>query len=437
MSTQTKTLSEKVTENKVKESKAVKHMSLYEAVLARFNQAAKLYHLADDIAAMLVVPQKQVKVSIPVIMDNDKVQVFEGYRIVHSTYLGPSKGGIRYAPDVNDDEVKALAAWMTYKCAVAGLPYGGAKGGVTCDPRKMSVGELERLTRAYTLAMSEVFGPHKDIPAPDMGTGKREMAWIVDEYSKIKRENQPGVVTGKPITLGGSRGREAATGRGVMINTMEAMKKIGIDRKKSTAAVQGFGNVGMNAAQLLHSKGLKVVAISDYTGAFYNEKGIDVDKAIQYSQKNKNVLQGFTGGELISNEELLTLDVSVLVPAAIQNQINEEIAHKIQAKLIVEGANGPTEFQADQILHEKGITVVPDILANSGGVTVSYFEWVQNQYGYYWKEDEVNAKHDAAMETAFEQVWFNARQYKTTLRIGAYITAFKKLEKAIRYRGTY
>jgi glutamate dehydrogenase/leucine dehydrogenase len=414
-----------------------KHLSMYEAVLARFNTAAKLYNLHEDIIANLIVPQRQVKASIPVMMDNGKVQVFEGYRIVHSTYLGPSKGGIRYAPDVNDDEVKALAAWMTYKCAVAGLPFGGAKGGVTCDPRKMSVGELERMTRGYTMAMSDVFGPHKDIPAPDMGTGKREMAWIVDEFSKIKREYQPGVVTGKPITLGGSRGREAATGRGVMIHTIEAMKKLGIDRKKSSAAVQGFGNVGMNAAQLLHSRGIKVVAISDYTGAFYNEKGIDIDKAIQYSQKNNFVLQGFTGGEIITNEQLLTLDVDVLVPAATQNQINEEIAHKIQAKLIVEGANGPTEFQADHILNEKGITVVPDILANSGGVTVSYFEWVQNLYGHYWKEDEVNAKHDLAMETAFEQVWYNSKQYKTSLRIGAYITAFRKLEKAIRYRGNY
>ncbi|HSY76199.1 MAG TPA: Glu/Leu/Phe/Val dehydrogenase [Bacteroidia bacterium] len=430
MSTQTKT-GEKTN------SKETKHISMYEAVLARFNTAAKLYNLPEDIAAMLITPQKQVKVSLPVVMDNGKIQVFEGYRIVHSTYLGPSKGGIRYAPDVNDDEVKALAAWMTYKCAVAGLPYGGAKGGITCNPRKMSEGELERMTRAYTVAMSEVFGPNKDIPAPDMGTGKREMAWIVDEYSKIRREYLPGVVTGKPITLGGSRGREAATGRGVMIHTIEAMKKIGIDRKKASAAVQGFGNVGLNAAKLLSSKGIKIVGISDHTGAFYNEKGFDIDTAIKYAQKNNNMLQGFTGGDLITNEQLLTLDVDALIPAAIQNQINEENAHKIQAKLIVEGANGPTEFGADHILNEKGITVVPDILANSGGVTVSYFEWVQNNYGHYWKEEEVNAKHDFAMETAFEQVWFNSKQYKTSLRIGAYITAFKKLEKAIRYRGAY
>lgn len=431
MSTEAKASTEKAN------GKAAKPMGMYETVLARFNQAAKLYNLPADIAAMLIEPQKQVQVSFPVVMDDGKIKVFEGYRIIHSTYLGPSKGGIRYAPDVETDEVKALAAWMTYKCAVAGLPFGGAKGGVTCDPRKMSVGELERMTRAYTIAMADVFGQDKDIPAPDMGTGKREMAWILDAYSKVKREYTPGVITGKPITLGGSRGREAATGRGVMVHTLEAMKKIGIDRKKSTGAVQGFGNVGMNAAQLLHSKGIKIVAISDYTGAYYNEKGIDIDKAIQYVQKNNNVLQGFTQAAPISNEELLTLNVDVLVPAATQNQITRSIAEKIQTKLIVEGANGPTEFEADTVLNEKGVIVVPDILANSGGVTVSYFEWVQNKYGHYWKEDEVNAKHDTAMEAAFEQVWFNSKQYNTSLRLGAYITAFKKLEKAIRYRGAY
>ncbi len=414
-----------------------KPLSMYEAVLARFNQAADIYKLPEDVAATLRVPQKQVKVSLPVMMDNGKVKVFEGYRIIHSTYLGPSKGGIRFALDVNDDEVKALAAWMTYKCAVAGLPLGGAKGGITCDPRKMSPGELERLTREYTLAMCEVFGPDRDIPAPDMGTGKREMAWIVDEYSKIHRHYQPGVVTGKPITLGGSRGREAATGRGVMIHTLEAMKKMGIDRKKSTAAVQGFGNVGSYAATLLRSKNINVVAISDYTGAYYNERGIDLDKALQHQKKHGNTLEDFPGGELITNEELLTLDVDVLVPAALQNQISADIAKNVKAKLIVEGANGPTEVEADEILHNKGVIVVPDILANSGGVTVSYFEWVQNKQGYYWKEEEVNNKHDVYMQQAFEQVWYNSKQHKTNLRLGAYITAFKRLEKAIRYRGIY
>jgi glutamate dehydrogenase (NAD(P)+) len=414
-----------------------KHPGMYESVLASFNLAAGLYNLPEDIAIRLSKPEKQVKVTLHVEMDQGGSKSFDGFRIVHSTCLGPSKGGLRYAMDVNDDEVQALAAWMTYKCAVAGLPFGGAKGGITCDPRKMSVGELERLTRAFTVAMADVFGPNKDIPAPDMGTSKREMAWIVDEYSRINRQFIPGVVTGKPITIGGSKGREPATGRGVMIHTIEAMKKIGIDRKKSTAAIQGFGNVGMFAARLLHSKNLHVVAISAYTQAIYNEKGIDIEKAARYARNNNNVLEGYDGGEIITNEELLTLDVDVVVPAAIQNQITPEVAKKMKAKLVVEGANGPTVFEADKILHDKGITVVPDILANSGGVTVSYFEWVQNKNGHYWSDEEVNARHDTAMEFAFEQVWYNSKKYKTTLRLGAYITAFKRLEKAIRYRGSY
>jgi glutamate dehydrogenase (NAD(P)+) len=351
--------------------------------------------------------------------------------------LGPSKGGIRYATDVNLDEVKALAAWMTFKCAVANIPYGGAKGGINCDPRLLSVGELERLTRAYANAMQDVFGVNKDIPAPDMGTSKREMAWILDEYNKTKGEDSPGVVTGKPITLGGSQGREAATGRGVMISTLVAMKKLGIDRRKATAVVQGFGNVGSNAAELLDKQGIKVIAISDAHCGIYNEKGVDIHKAIQYSRANKNSLKGFSGGEEISNADLLLLDTDVLVPAAIQGVITEKNANLIKAKLIVEGANGPTEAAADKILQDKGITVVPDILANGGGVTVSYFEWVQNKYGHYWTEDEVNAKHDASMTAAFENVWFNAHQYKTSMRIGAYITALKKLEKAISYRGRF
>lgn len=418
-------------------AKAPEHISMFDSVMARFDIAASKLNLNQDIVNVLKNPVKTVIVSLPVMMDNGKVEVFQGYRIVHSIALGPSKGGIRYAMDVDLDEVKALAAWMTFKCAIANIPYGGAKGGIKCDPRKMSVGELERLTRAYTNAMAEVFGVDKDIPAPDMGTGKREMAWLLDEFSKVTREDSPGVVTGKPITLGGSRGREAATGRGVMVSTLEAMKKIGMDRKHATAAVQGFGNVGSNAVQLLASKGIKICAISDHTAAFWNEKGIDVNAALTYAKNNGGVLKGFTGGTEITNADLLTSKVDVLVPAAIQNQITAENAAKIQAKLIVEGANGPTTAEADAILQEKGIVVVPDILANGGGVTVSYFEWVQNKYGHYWTEEEVNAKHDASMERAFENVWYNAQQYKTTMRIGSYITAMKKLEKAIKYRGVY
>jgi glutamate dehydrogenase/leucine dehydrogenase len=419
------------------ENHAPAHQGMFDAVLARLDQAMEKLKPHPNFQTIIKSPVRQVMVSLPVTMDNGKIEVFEGYRVIHSVALGPSKGGIRYAMDVDLDEVKALAAWMSFKCAIANLPYGGAKGGIKCDPKKLSVGELERLTKAYTVAMADIFGVDKDIPAPDMGTGKREMAWIVEAYNSIKGYDCPGVVTGKPLTLGGSKGREAATGRGVMISCLEAMKKIGMDRKNSTAAVQGFGNVGSNAARLLQSKGIKVVAISDHTCGIYNEKGVDIDKALEYVANNKGTLQGFQGGETITNEELLLADVDVVVPAAVQNVITPEIARNMKAKLIIEGANGPTMASADPILFEKGITCVPDILANGGGVTVSYFEWVQNRCGLYWSEEEVNAKHDANMAQAFEMVWYNARQYKTNLRIGSYITALKKLEKAVLYKGGF
>ncbi len=411
--------------------------SMFDAVIARLDVAAKMYGLSDDIVSILRNPQKQVKVSIPIMMDNGKIQVFEGFRTIHSTILGPSKGGIRYAMDVNDDEVKALSAWMTFKCAVANLPYGGGKGGIKCDPRKMSVGELERLTKAYTISMADVFGVDKDIPAPDMGTSGREMAWIVDAYNKAHRGNFPGVVTGKPVGLGGSLGRDAATGRGVMISTLAALKKLNLDRKKVTAAIQGFGNVGSHAARLLSQQSIKICAIGDHTATFWNEKGIDIQAALRFAKENGNILKGFTGGVEIRHDELLSANVDVLVPAALQNVITEEVAGNIKAKLIVEGANGPTTPEADHILKEKNIIVVPDILANGGGVTVSYFEWVQNRCGQYWTKEEVNTKHDASMNEAFEQVWNNAQQYKTTMRLGAYITALKKVELGIKAKGVY
>lgn len=417
----------------------VAHVSMFEAVLARFEKAAELYKVSDHTSEILRHPQKIVKANLPIVMDNGKIRVFEGYRIVHSTALGPSKGGIRYALDVDLDEVQALAAWMSFKCAIADLPYGGAKGGICCNPREMSEAELERLTRAYTRAMVDVFGVDKDIPAPDMGTGKKEMAWLMDEFSKMKGHLEPGVVTGKPITLGGSKGREEATGRGVMIATLEALKKLGMDKKSCTAAVQGFGNVGKNAAKLLASKGIKVVAISDHTAALYNANGIDLNKAEDYANRNKGVLQGYDmpGATLIDNHTLLTCDVDILVPAATANVITADVAREIKAKLIVEGANGPTLAEADTILNERGITVVPDVLANGGGVTVSYFEWVQNRLGHYWNVDEVNAKHDESMKSAFQNVWDSATRFKTTMRIGAYITALKRLDKAIQYKGKY
>ncbi|MBL7930886.1 MAG: Glu/Leu/Phe/Val dehydrogenase [Bacteroidia bacterium] len=411
--------------------------SMFEAVLARLDEAAKLMNLSNEVALVLKNPQKQVKVSLPVMMDSGKIQVFEGYRTVHSTHLGPSKGGIRYAMDVNADEVMALAAWMSFKCAVANLPYGGAKGGIKLDPRAHSVGELERISRAYAVAMKDVFGVNKDIPAPDMGTSGREMAWILDEFNKNTGEDSPGVITGKPVAVGGSLGRDAATGRGVMVNTLAALKKMGLNPKNVTAVVQGFGNVGSHAARLLAEKGVKIVGIGDHSGSFYNEAGIDIAAAIDFAAKNNRNLKGFKGATEIQNNELLISKCDVLVPAALQNVINEENAPKIQAKLIVEGANGPTMPEADPILNKKNIICVPDILANSGGVTVSYFEWVQNKAGYYWSEDEVNQKHDEKMEIAFEAVWHNATHYKTSMRIGAYITALQKLEQGVKLKGAY
>lgn len=416
---------------------ATTHESMFEAVLARLDVAAKLMSLSDDVKTVLKNPIKQVKVSLPVMMDNGKIQVFEGYRVVHSMAIGPSKGGIRYAMDVNQDEVMALAAWMSFKCAVANLPYGGAKGGIKCDPRSMSVGELERLSRAYAKSMKDIFGVNRDIPAPDMGTSGREMAWILDEFNKVTGEDSPGVITGKPIAIGGSLGRDAATGRGVMVNTLAALKKMGLDAKKVCAVVQGFGNVGSHAARLLSEQGIKIVGIGDHTASFYNESGIDIKAALEFASKNKNTLKGFTGATEIASNQLLISKCDVLVPAALQNVITEENAGKIQAKLIVEGANGPTMPDADAILNDKKIIVVPDILANSGGVTVSYFEWVQNKAGYYWTEEEVNTRHDHKMEIAFESVWNNAERYKTSMRLGAYITALQKIEQAVKLKGAY
>ncbi len=411
--------------------------SMFEAVLARLDEAAKLMNLSPEVALVLRNCSKQVKVNLPVMMDNGKIQVFDGYRTVHSTHLGPSKGGIRYAMDVNADEVMALAAWMSFKCAVANLPYGGAKGGIKLDPRAHSIGELERITRAYAVSMKDVFGVNKDIPAPDMGTSGREMAWILDEFNKNTGEDSPGVITGKPVAVGGSLGRDAATGRGVMVNTLCALKKMGINPAGATAVVQGFGNVGSHAARLLAERGIKVVGIGDHSASFYNEGGIDIPAAIDFSVKNNRNLKGFKGAREIPNAELLTSKCDILVPAALQNVITEENAPNIQAKLIVEGANGPTVPEADEIIREKRIVCVPDILANAGGVTVSYFEWVQNKAGYYWTEDEVNARHDQKMEQAFEAVWYHKEQYNTSMRLAAYITALLKLEQGVKLKGAY
>jgi glutamate dehydrogenase (NAD(P)+) len=409
-----------------------------ESMMERFNIAAEKLGLSDEVYNVLKNPAKQVIVSLPITMDSGKIQVFEGIRVIHSNILGPAKGGIRFAPDVHLDEVRALAAWMTWKCAVVDIPYGGAKGGVRCNPREMSKGEIERLVRAYTMSMIDVFGPDKDIPAPDMGTGPREMAWLMDEYSKAHGMTIPSVVTGKPLVLGGSLGRTEATGRGVMVSALAAMQKLKINPFQATCAVQGFGNVGSWAARLLEERGLKVVAISDHTGAFYNEKGINVVEAIAYRDGNNGTLEGFAGGDKMENaSDLLTLKIDVLVPAAVEDVITTANADQIKAKLIVEGANGPTSAKADAILNEKGIMAVPDILANAGGVTVSYFEWVQNRLGYKWTADRVNRRSDRIMKDAFDNVYQASIKYNVPMRIAAYIVAIDKVAQTYTYRGGF
>jgi glutamate dehydrogenase/leucine dehydrogenase len=383
-----------------------------ESMMSRFDKAAELLGISDEMYHILKAPRKQVTVGLPVTMDNGKVQVFEGHRVIHSTILGPSKGGIRFDMDVNIDEIRALAAWMTWKCAVVDIPYGGAKGGIACNPRTMSAGEIERLMRAYTLAMLDVFGPDNGMTVH-------------------------GVVTGKPLVLGGSVGRTEATGRGVMASALSAMEKMRLNPYKATAAVQGFGNVGMYAAALLHERGVTIEAISDVTGAYYNTKGINIEDAIKYRDSNGGLLENYGGAEKITNEELLSLSVDVLVPAAKEDVITSKNAASINAKLIVEGANGPTSANADEIINQKGIMVVPDILANAGGVTVSYFEWVQNRMGYKWNLERVNRRSDRIMKDAFEKVFETSQQYKVSLRLAAYIVAIDKVASTYKYRGGY
>ncbi len=409
-----------------------------ESMMERFNIAAEKLGLSDEVYNVLKNPAKQVIVSIPITRDNGKIEVFEGIRVIHSNILGPAKGGIRFAPDVHLDEVRALAAWMTWKCAVVDIPYGGAKGGVRCNPREMSAGEIERLMRGYTSAMLDVFGPDKDIPAPDMGTGPREMAWLMDEYSKVHGTTVNSVVTGKPIVLGGSLGRAEATGRGVMVCALAAMAKLKINPFQATCAVQGFGNVGSSAALLLEERGLKVVALSDISGGYYNRQGVDVAAAIAYRNTNNGILEGFPGADKMDHaSELLELDVDVLIPAAVEDVITLKNVDKIKAKLIVEGANGPTSFKADKFLNENGVMAVPDILANAGGVTVSYFEWVQNRSGYKWTAERVHRRSDRIMKEAFDNVYQASLKYDVPLRIAAYIIAIDKVAKTYAFRGGY
>lgn len=410
----------------------------YDQMLATLDKAADMMKVPDSEYNFLRYPERELKVALPVRMDDGSVKVFEGYRIQHSSLRGPCKGGIRYHQDVDQDEVKALAAWMSLKCAVVNIPYGGAKGGVKVDPSQLSVNELKNLTRRFTAAILPLIGPASDIPAPDVNTNAQIMGWIMDTYSMFMGHAVPGVVTGKPLDIGGSLGRPEATGRGVMFSTREIMKKLGKPMKNATVAVQGYGNVGRVGATLLYAEGCKIVAVGDVSCSIKNPKGLNIPALNDYVAKN-GVIKGYEapGVEYISTEELLTCDCEILVPAALENQVTDKVAANIKAKIIVEGANGPTTSEADKILNEKGIIVIPDILANAGGVVVSYFEWAQNLQSLMWNEDEINSKLEAIMVRSFQEVWDTKDQFKTDMRTAAFIVAMRRLVEARKIRGVF
>jgi glutamate dehydrogenase/leucine dehydrogenase len=408
----------------------------FESMMERFDLAANILGLEKGIYNYLKHPVKQIITSVPIIMDHGDIEVFEGYRVIHNDILGPSKGGIRYAPDITLDEMKALAAWMTWKCAIVSIPFGGAKGGIRCDPSKMSKGEIERMTRRFTSNLLDVFGPDKDIPAPDMNTNEQTMAWIMDTYSMHTKKTQTAVVTGKPSILGGSLGRREATGRGVMIVSISALKKLNITPANASAVIQGFGNVGSVSANLLYEQGVKIIGLSDVNGALYNKDGFNIPEVLEYSEKYGTIVS-YPDAEKISNEELLELECDLLVPAAKEDQITSHNAPKLKCKIIAEGANGPTSANADSILQNNGILVIPDILANAGGVTVSYFEWVQDRMGYFWTLPLVYERLERMMDEAFINVYKSAEKFNVTLRIGAYILAIDKVAKTLKIRGIY
>jgi glutamate dehydrogenase (NAD(P)+) len=410
--------------------------SIFSAMLEEFAGAAKLLDLDPGIWRILTHPKRQIIVSCPVQMDNGEIEVFTGYRVQYNITLGPAKGGIRFHPHVTLDEVTALAAWMTWKCAVAHIPFGGGKGGVVCDPTRMSRRELEAVTRRYVAEIMDAIGPEKDVPAPDVNTNEQTMAWVMDTYSMHVGHTETAVVTGKPVALGGSLGRREATGRGVMIVTREAAKHLGFDIRGAKVAVQGFGNVGSVSADLLSKIGATIVAVTDWKGGVYNDKGLDIQKMLDYASQHTTI-DGFSGGEPLANAQLFGLDVDVLVPAALENQITMENAPTIKAKVIAEGANGPTTPDAHRQLHERGVFVIPDILANAGGVTTSYFEWVQDRHGYFWSEDDVNARLESKMVEAFSDVLQTSTRYKTDLRTAAYIVAINRVATVTRMRGMY
>lgn len=411
----------------------------YENVVATIENAAKILNMDESDYIAAIYPERELKVSFPVRMDDNTVRVFEGYRVQHSSSRGPCKGGIRFHQDVNIDEVKALAAWMTFKCAVAGLPYGGSKGGIKVDPRTLSQRELERLTRRYTAMIAPLIGPNQDIPAPDVNTNGEVMGWIMDTYSMLKGHAVPGVVTGKPLEIGGSLGRPEATGRGVMITTREILKKMNLAPQDVSVVVQGMGKVGSVSAKLIAELGAKIIAVSDVSTGIYHPDGLDIPEILRYLGDKRNLLVNYEGKGIqkISNQELLAIETDILIPAALENQITETNAGDVKARLIVEAANGPTTIAADEILAAKGITVVPDILANAGGVVVSYFEWVQNIQSLVWDETEINNTLNRIMCKAIEDVYELHRKLGGTLRTGAYAVALQKLVKAKNIRGIF
>lgn len=406
------------------------------AAEARFNEAATLLGLDEGLQKVLRTPTMEVTVYIPVQMDDGRLEVFTGYRVQHSLARGPAKGGIRFAPDVTLDEVRALASWMTWKCAVVNIPFGGGKGGIICDPSVLSMGELERITRRYTADIIEILGPERDVPAPDMNTNEQTMAWIMDTYSMHKRATVTAVVTGKPLDLGGSRGRAAATGRGCLFVTLQALRKFHMEPSQTTVVVQGFGNVGGNAARLMHKAGMKIIAVIEYDGAVYNPNGID-PVALDEHRRHTGSITGFPQAEDIDRDEALFLPCDVLLPAAKENVIHSRNASRINARIICEGANGPTTAEADRILQQKGVFVIPDILANAGGVTVSYFEWVQDRQGFFWNEQLVNGRLEEIMVNAFRDVVSYAERHKVHNRCAAYMLALDRVAFAIKLRGIY
>ena len=408
----------------------------WEAQAARFDEAARRLKLDAGIWKVLRFPSREIIVHIPVTMDDGSIEVFTGYRVQHSVARGPAKGGIRYSPDVTLDEVRALASWMTWKCAVVNIPFGGAKGGVICDPKNMSQGELERMTRRYTAEIIEFLGPEKDVPAPDVNTNEQTMAWIMDTYSMHMRQTVTAVVTGKPLTIGGSRGRKEATGRGIMVVCEEALKYLNIQRDGCRVIIQGFGNVGSNAARLMQDRGYKIIGIGEYDGGLFNPNGIDIERLQEHRLRNGTVL-GFRDAEPMPTAELLTTECEILIPAATENVITSRNAERIRARIVCEGANGPTTAVADEILADKKVFIIPDILANAGGVTASYFEWVQDRQGYFWKESEVNERLESILAESFDDVTRYAEAHAVNNRIAAYMLAIDRVAFTIKQRGIY